>query len=35
MMVQIKINPAAEMEFVIAFLDRFSVLGVFITVRIK
>lgn len=35
MMIQIKINPAAEMEFVIAFLDRFPVLGVFITVRIK
>ena len=35
MMVQIKINPAAEMEFVIAFLDRFSVLGGFITLRIK
>jgi hypothetical protein len=35
MMVQTKINPATEMEFVIALPDRFSVLAVFITVRIK
>ncbi len=35
MMIQIKVNPAAEMEFVTAFPDRSCVVIVFITVRIE